>query len=79
MGGRTGHRERENMGRQQEACTVKIFTCSLCKRCLRRKAFMRVSCTDRWTDLLSVCVCLCVRKYEGVCSGAQAAWLYPQG
>ena len=85
--GRTGHGETENTGRQQEECTVKIFTCSLCKRCWSRMAVMCVSCTDRWMDLLRVCVrvclcvCLCVCVCVCVCvyAGPWAAWPVPLG
>lgn len=58
-------RARENIGQQQEACPVKIFTCSLCKCCCRRMAVCtrHVPCTDRWTRWVFVCECV----YEYVC------------
>lgn len=65
--GRSSQRERErareNIGQQQEACPVKIFTCSLCKCCCRRMAVTCVPCTGRWTRWVFVCECV----YEYVC------------
>lgn len=50
------------MGQQQEACTVKIFTCSLCKRCWRQIVVVCVSCRQMDGPAQFVCMSVSVHK-----------------
>ena len=61
-------RSGENTGRQQEECTVKIFTCSLCKRCWERMVrcvpvlYRQMDSLRVCVVVVRVCVCACVLR-----------------